>query len=262
VSDAQLADSAAARADRTVRGQGTPESSWAEWRGWQQELARTLDELVPAGHRLVVVAPHPDDEVLAAGGVIRQASAAGREVCIVGVTRGGGSHPGSTRWPAKELVRSRIEERLAALAILGVPPQAVTELDLADGAVEAAVEQLVAELCRILRPSDVVISPWLFDGHPDHEATARAVRRACAARTARHLQAPIWGWHWASPDGGELPDSGVLLVALDEPTRRAKLQAIDCFTSQLQPDESTGQPPILPGWALSRFARRHEVLLP
>jgi LmbE family N-acetylglucosaminyl deacetylase len=41
-------------------------------------------------HRLLIISPHPDDETLAAGGVIQQALAAGSQVKVVIVTNGDG----------------------------------------------------------------------------------------------------------------------------------------------------------------------------
>ncbi|MEO9239172.1 MAG: PIG-L family deacetylase, partial [Jatrophihabitantaceae bacterium] len=120
---------------------------------------------------------------------------------------------------------------------------------------------LVDQLTGLLRPSDLVISPWRYDGHPDHESTAVAAGQAAGTCGARHLQAPIWGWHWADPDTDQLPATGVTLIQLDGPAHTAKRQAIDCFASQLQPDPSTGAAAILPDWAIRRLSRPVEVLL-
>ena len=252
----------AAGADRTIRGRGRPDSHWQRWAGWQQGSSCSLTDLVTADQRLVVVAPHPDDEVLAAGGLIRQAVSERRRVRVIGVTDGGASHPGSALWPPDRLVRQRRRERLQALEILGLDEGSIQELGLPDGGITAASQQLVERLSGLLEADDVVISPWRYDGHPDHEATAEAVRQAAAARAARQLQAPIWGWHWADPQSEELPAAGALLVMLDEHAQAAKSRAIGCFQSQLDPDPSTGAAAILPDWALRRFSRRYEVLLP
>jgi len=38
-----------------------------------------------------------------------------------------------------------------------------------------------------------------------------------------------------------------------------KRSAIGCFTSQLEPDPSTGAGPVLPPWAVARFRHGREV---
>jgi LmbE family N-acetylglucosaminyl deacetylase len=238
--------------DRRISGTGTAEADWSRWPGWTTGRPVTVAELLPGNGRLVVLAPHPDDETLAAGGLIHDAAEAGREVVIVAVTSGEASHPGTERWAA--LASQRRAERAAALVELGVGRPLVYELGIPDGAVSACIDKVISSLRAIVTPSDVLVGPWRFDGHPDHEATAEAVR-ACSPTA---YEAPIWGWHWARPDGGQLPLDGRLL-RLSEPAWQAKHRAVGCFTSQLEPDPSTGAEPILPDWALPRWLRRTEV---
>ncbi len=238
--------------DRRIFGTGTPEQDWSRWPGWTSGRQLSVSQLLPAGARLVVVAPHPDDETLAAGGLIHDATVAGRQVVIVAVTAGEASHPGSDRWPG--LAAQRRDERAAALAELGVQEPLVYELGVPDGGVLAQLDKVISALRSIVVPSDVLIGPWRFDGHPDHEATAEAVR-ACAGIG---YEAPIWGWHWAGPDAGHLPLDGRLLP-LSQQAWLAKKRAVGCFTSQLEADPSTGAEPILPEWALPRWLRRTEV---
>ncbi|HEY2042534.1 MAG TPA: PIG-L deacetylase family protein [Jatrophihabitans sp.] len=220
-----------------------------------------LHDIIAVGQRLVVVAPHPDDETIGPGGLIHDAVRAGRDVLVVGVTDGRASHPGSQSWPVLGLIEQRRFERSDALHCLGVATADVRELGIADGGVRAAIDDVFGQLRVLLEPEDVVVSPWRYDGHPDHEATAVASERAAAAVGARHLQVPIWGWHWADPDSSELPIANVLIYPLDDDAHAAKTCAVDCFTSQLTPDASTHAGPILPDWALRRMLRRQEVLL-
>jgi LmbE family N-acetylglucosaminyl deacetylase len=217
--------------------------------------------LVPAGSRLVVVAPHPDDETVSAGGLIHDVIRLDREVLIVGVTPGDASHPGSSLWPRGELIAQRRAERLAALKELGQPTANVREMGIADGHVAAAADELTDLLTSLLGIRDVVVSPWRFDGHPDHESAAECAQQACRASGASSLQAPIWGWHWAEPDSDLIPSTAPKLLPLGERASAAKRHAIKCFTSQLTPDPSTGADPILAGWAIARLSRDTEVFL-
>jgi hypothetical protein len=59
-----------------------------------QGLAAGLDTLrLLPNERILIIAPHPDDEVLACGGLIQQALALGDSVWVVYVTAGDGSWP-------------------------------------------------------------------------------------------------------------------------------------------------------------------------
>ena len=60
--------------------------------------APALDTLrLLPNERILIIAPHPDDEVLACGGLIQQALALGDSVWVVYVTAGDGSWPSAWR---------------------------------------------------------------------------------------------------------------------------------------------------------------------
>ncbi|MDN6860934.1 PIG-L family deacetylase, partial [Pseudomonas sp. CAN2814] len=136
---------------------GTPASAW---RGCVQleRLPRIRrSELLPPGRRLVVVAPHPDDEVLACGGLLAsldQGLEQDREGLLISVTDGEGSHPDSPRWTPESLRRARQEESRTALAELGldVPQWQWQRLHLPDSGVQAAT--LAQALGDWIRPGD------------------------------------------------------------------------------------------------------------
>ena len=245
--------------DRAIAGQGTTAAQWRAWLGWPDLQAATVDELVPPSRRLVVVAPHPDDEVLGAGGLLAATARAGREQLLVAVTDGKGSHPGSRRWPAEKLGLQRRRETAAALHELGADACMVVRLGLDDGGIAAAAAKLARALAGIVGPADVVVSPWRFDGHPDHEAVGHAVAAIAQASGARHLEAPIWAWHWAAPGDRRVPWARAAVVPLGPLLTWRKSGAVRCFTSQLEPDASTGAAAILPPWAVARLVHPREV---
>ena len=137
--------------------------------------------------RLLVVAPHPDDESLGTGGLLQRAFACGAEVRILFATNGD-NNPWAQRYcerrwniNAKDRDRwgaRRQEEALAAISCLGgssecarffnIPDQSLTKT-LMDGGVEI-VDRLNQEL-QEYRPTLLAI-PTRHDAHPDHSALA------------------------------------------------------------------------------------------
>ena len=91
------------------------------------------DELhVTKGLRVIVFVPHPDDESLAAGGLMQRVVNNGGEVRVVFVTNGDGypeavrrqlGHPPRSSHDFKEYGKIRHDEGLQALCELGVPPR-------------------------------------------------------------------------------------------------------------------------------------------
>ena len=240
-----------------IEGDGTSEAQWQAWPQLHTLPEVNLAELVPAGSRAVVVAPHPDDEVLASGGMLAMLVGCKNPVRVVGVTDGDASHPNSLCWTPEKLAELRHAEAMAGLGQLGVKPQSYLRLSLPDGHVQNHHAQLLELLIQVLRSDDVVLSTWIHDGHPDHEATAAAVAQACAAVQCLHLQSPVWMWHWAAPGDRCVPWTQLRRLALTPDAQRRKRLALLAHASQLTAQDS-GAPPVLSPMAVARMLRPFE----
>lgn len=206
---------------------GTPHAQWLA-----SPALRDAPPLEPAS-ALLVVAAHPDDEVLGAHGAMRAAASRGASVTVVVATDGEASHPGSPTLEPASLAAVRRAEQEAALAGLGAH---IVPLGLPDGGLAARRLELVRALAPLVAalPHDgLVLAPWARDGHPDHEAVgdvaaalSREAGRACAWM-------PIWAWLWGAPD--TLEGMPLRRVALDADARSAKAAAIAAHRSQVAP---------------------------
>jgi LmbE family N-acetylglucosaminyl deacetylase len=230
--------------DVLITGRGTAEAEW----GAALDPLPPLD--LPATGRTVVVAPHPDDETLAVGGLVAMLLAAGREVLVVAVTDGEASHPG-----VLGLAERRTDEATRALAALGGGSR--VRLGLPDGGVDD--EGVADALVPLLRGVNWCLAPWEGDGHPDHEATGRGARVAAARTGARLLAYPVWTWHWAMPGDPRVPWHRARRVALDPAAHRRKRAALRCFPSQTTPQH--GAPAVVPPEDVAHFLRPYEVVL-
>lgn len=108
-------------------------------------LPTALKPLTPAD-RLVVIAPHSDDETLAAAGLIHDAVAVGADVHVIVVTNGDGyryaveARRRTLRPSPQQYVdfgHARQRETLAALQLLGLPADRVTFLGYPDRGIAA-----------------------------------------------------------------------------------------------------------------------------
>lgn len=148
------------------------------------DLLRTLASLrgdrpvvaAPDLRRPLVLAPHPDDESLGAGGTLAGLAASGSEPLVCMVTDGGAT-PG-TGLDAAAVAARRRREAETACSVLGVGAPVFQHLP--DGGVRDHVDWLAAEVVRLVAEhrADGVFAPWLLDGHDDHEAVSRAVALA------------------------------------------------------------------------------------
>lgn len=163
----------------------------------------------------LVVAAHPDDEVLGCGGMIALLRYAEIPVRVIIASDGAASHPGSKVYPPAALGALRRAESEAGLQILGVSPEDITFLGLPDGAVPRPDDphgDAAASLVRAALLSwpwfETVLLPWRRDPHGDHQATW-ALFVAVLEQVhslARRLEYPIWSR--VSPALDDLPRSG------------------------------------------------------
>lgn len=144
------------------------------------------NELVPfeptllLGERLLVLAPHPDDEILGCGGLIALHAAARRKITVVVATDGAGA---DNAGPDLDAYRARRErETIDGLAVLGTSES--TFLRLPDRRLEHESERLAAGLHAAIETTrpDLVAVPSPLEIHPDHVALAitllRSIREA------------------------------------------------------------------------------------
>ncbi|WEN16854.1 PIG-L family deacetylase [Rhodanobacter sp. AS-Z3] len=191
--------------------------------------------------RLLVVAPHPDDETIANGLLIQQVRAAGGEVRVLLLTAGD-NNPWPQRWLERRLcigvedrrrwAQRRQSEFLQALRCLGLsesdqrslgwPDMGLTEHLLQE--CDAAVAALLAAINEF-QPS-LLLVPALSDHHPDHGAAHVLLRLALAEYPASPVLL-TYLVHGVSGDGD------VFEVVGTAAQRTAKFAALAAHRSQM-----------------------------
>ncbi|MEJ2870978.1 PIG-L family deacetylase [Actinomycetospora sp. OC33-EN08] len=242
---------------RDLTGTGTSEERWQS-SGVLDELPRVDPAAVRPPGRVVVLAPHPDDETLGAGATLAAWARAGTEVAVLAVTDGEASHPGSPTLSPDELAERRVVERSEALGELGLGGARVVRAGLPDGGVGRHRSGLAAAVADLVVAGDTLLAPVVGDGHPDHDAVAEAATDASAAGVPV-LRYAVWWWHWARPE--EFDPAGAVAVVPDDAARRAKRAAVARFTTQVAPlSDDPADAAILPAPVLDRLLRADEVL--
>ena len=197
--------------------------------------------------RVMVVAPHPDDDSLAAGGLLQRALAAGAAVRVLFATDGE-NNPWTQRLVERRLRigapererfgRRRRAEALAELERLGVPMADAAFLgypdqgigDLAASGGEEAIAPL-REAFDAWRPTLLVL-PSLFDLHPDHSALNILAR--CAVARLAPGRAPSRVLGYLVHTRGPLPSGPARLrLDLSDAEWERKRAAIACHGTQL-----------------------------
>lgn len=213
----------------------------------------------PLPAHAVIVAPHPDDEVIGTAGLLVHLRELQVPVTVVAVTDGEASHAHSDRITPDELRERRAAERIAALGVLGVEVDLV-RLRLPDAAVRDHGERLARALRPLADRSTTLIAPWRHDGHPDHEAVSAAASAVCRATGARLWEVPIWAKVHAARAGGRPPGRSALI--LSAAMRQQKAAAVECFASQIVPlgSDAADGPVVHPAELDAMLNGREELL--
>jgi LmbE family N-acetylglucosaminyl deacetylase len=223
---------------------GMPVTQWADW-------ASHAPEWVPPPAHIVVVAPHPDDETLGAGGLIFSCARRGTRVTVISVTDGEAACP---EVPSLDVVRRR--ELVSAMRILELAPADIFHLGLPDGGLCDREVELDHSLAKCIPDEVVIVAPFELDGHADHDAVGRACQRAARERGLTLVRYPIWAWHRGSAELHMERHS--VRFMLSEEAREAKRKAISEHRSQVE--ERPGGA-ILPKHVLDYFHQPYEVFL-
>ena len=189
---------------------------------------------------VVMVAPHPDDETLASGGLLQRARASGAAVSVLLLTDGD-NNPWPQRWQQRrwtidsvaraEWGRRRRAEAVDALSRMGFGEGTLRAFGWPDMGITSRVAERLDESVMALREHfclhrpTLVVAPILEDRHPDHSAARVLVELALA-----HGDEPkpeLWGF---AMHGGIAHAQGLLLSVAE---REGKARALEAHRSQL-----------------------------
>lgn len=204
---------------------------------------------------VLVVAPHPDDEVLGCGGTIARLTSAGGDVHVAIATRGA-----PPRFRAEEVERVR-QEAAAAHALLGVTQthhldHPAAELDrLPHAELNATMERLF----EAIRP-DTLFLPFVGDIHLDHQLIFRSALVAArphswAYPVRLYAYETLSETNWSAPyvEPAFAPN---VFVDIHQTLER-KLDAFACYQSQCRAFPNERSPEALRALATLRGAAVH-----
>lgn len=167
-------------------------------RCWETKQLQT-----PFGHRLLVLAPHPDDETIGVGGTLL-AHRGKSEIHIINLFDGsGGGRLAERPWEdLPDYRRNLVAERRRELAEIGtrLKVSSIQHLDLVDGIAVPNLEnaEKLRSAIEKIRP-DVILLPWFLDNQRDHRVTNILFGWSCA-----QLDCMVMGfetWLLCQPNG-------------------------------------------------------------
>lgn len=181
---------------------------------------------------VLVVAAHPDDEILGAGGTLAKHVARGDEVHALVLSEGASSRyeDGAEQILRDSALRSAENIGFASIQLLNMADQRLDAVPLIE------VTQTLEPFVFDLRP-EVVYTHTPVDVNTDHGIVARATWTACRPYSTPWLKRILafetpssTEWAWPLPDGGFQPNWYVDVTE----TLDSKLQAMVQYETELR----------------------------
>ncbi|SDB63089.1 N-acetylglucosaminyl deacetylase, LmbE family [Flavobacteriaceae bacterium MAR_2010_188] len=215
----------------------------------------------------LILAPHPDDEALACGGMIQLLKSQDVPVFVIFMTSGSASHPNSKTHPKNVLADLREAEALDSCRILGVPFPDVSFLRQPDsqlGITHEEVENLAQHIANFIEENEIasIFMPWRRDPHKDHLKTYEIGKRATEMleKEIELIEYPVWLYKNSTendwPKEAEVESFKLDITEVLENKRNA-IYAHKSQTSSLISDDPEGF--ILNDDLMSPFLREHEI---
>jgi LmbE family N-acetylglucosaminyl deacetylase len=191
---------------------------------------------------VLVISPHPDDEILGCGGSICARSSDGHSIKVAYLSSG---EQGSPVDVPTRVAPMREQEAIRALQCLGLTPSDAIFLGFPDGEIdEGNTNQFVSLMCliRSLRPA-VMYIPHCMEASKDHREASKLAIRAADMAQSRNYRPTAAEQSWRIPIilAYEVwtPLTSFQYLESIDPYVDRKLQALECYRSQSQ--ETKGQ---------------------
>ncbi len=146
--------------------------------------------------KTLILAPHPDDEVIGVAGLIQHLLSKGKRVEVVIMTGGGKSHSGCCKIEEQELIKARRDLSRKAAEILGLPQNDLHFLDYPDGGIaynHPETERLKTFITEI-KP-DTIFVPHHGEGWSDHIQTREIGLKLADAHISVYEYC-VWFWYY------------------------------------------------------------------
>lgn len=208
---------------------------------------------------LLVISPHPDDEVLGSGGLIRKVKEKGGSVYILYMTVGDTNDYSENGWSSKDERLIEIEKVAKYMKYddyhIAFPGNTHhLRLDtIAQKDLISCIEKESKLSIDRLRP-DILVTPQETDYNQDHRAVAEAVKSATRPHDMKYLPSAILGFenaanmNWGLGDVNE-PD---IFIEISNEDLKSKIRAMQLYKSQNRNGNSPRAPRIIQSLAYLR----------
>lgn len=188
---------------------------------------------LPISNNTVIIAPHPDDEVIGCAGLIQTLVNRGTPPHIIILTGGEGAHRGCCDTSGTEVILERRKLTMSAANELGLPVSQIHFLGYPDENIsqDFSETEKLKELLNRLSPQTVFVPHW-GEGWSDHVKAAEIVKQLMKGKDISIYEYCVWMWYY---NVWNLDKKNAYILKMNRTIHQRKLQAIDLYTTPLAP---------------------------
>ncbi|MDD4712268.1 MAG: PIG-L family deacetylase [Bacteroidales bacterium] len=207
--------------------------------------------------KILIISPHPDDEILGCGGLIIQMIQQGKEVFIVFMTKGENC---KSKIDSKILIAERRKLTNIALNIVRLSMDHVYFLDFIDGKInfgDPEMEKLKALIDEIA-PQTVFV-PHHFEGWNDHVQSNQIIKILIKDKPIKLFEYCVWFWY-TMPFSKvfDLEWKNARILKMDKKVNQTKIKAINLYMDGKDP-EGLPYSGVLPSILITSCGWREEI---
>lgn len=188
--------------------------------------------------KVLIVAPHPDDEVLGCSGLIQRLLSEGKQVDVAILSGGGKSHAGCCKIDESTLIESRRNLSRKAAKIFSLPLENLHFLDYPDGSItiDCPETDRLKELIDTLQP-DAIFVPHKGEGWSDHLEAGQIVRKLAGETSGvSFYEYCVWFWYY---NVWNIDRKKAFVLTMSKEELSHKNEAINAY---VQPKAPCGKP--------------------
>jgi LmbE family N-acetylglucosaminyl deacetylase len=187
---------------------------------------------------ILIIAPHPDDEVLGCAGLIQKLITAGKEVHVIILSGGEASHNGCCPIDKQTLINERRQLSIKAAKLLNLSKEHLHFLNYPDGDIKFENPETIQlkELIHTIQPNAIFV-PHDKEGWSDHIEAQNIIRKLISEETSTELyEYCVWFWYYNS---WNIDWKNGYLIKMNSAEHQLKNKAINAY---IYPKASCGKP--------------------
>lgn len=189
--------------------------------------------LLELSENTVIIAPHPDDEVIGCAGLIQTLVERSTPPHVIILTGGESSHRGCCNTPQETIIAERHQLTIKAAETLGLSQSNIHCLEYPDGGIAFAhveTEKLKVILDE-LSPKALFL-PHKGEGWNDHVCVAEIIKKLMRQQTIDIYEYCVWMWYY---NVWNLDYKNARILKMTPTQHQRKLRAIEQYTKPLAP---------------------------